>query len=225
MQYISSSVVFSWFYYILLIGLVLAACYNDVRSMTIPKWVTLPTFGLGIILNVVRNVWFVTGEVLPRNYIAAQLAVFADHPLSKLWWCADYFWAKPSMTVAALYGLLFALAGFAVGFGLFLVMYILGTCGGGDVKLFGAIGACVGPVLVIYLLIGTIVFVIFFKVLQVIRTALARKGHEVKRQRRSPNQVRKEKTGVLTGISGECGTHIAMEITAGVEAVVVMRDA
>ena len=36
------------------------------------------------------------GETLPRDYVVAQTITFADQPLSKILWCADYFWAKPS---------------------------------------------------------------------------------------------------------------------------------
>ena len=41
-------------------------------------------------------------------------------------------------------GLLFALVGFLVGIGLFVLPYILGGMGGGDVKLMGALGAMLG---------------------------------------------------------------------------------
>src|SRR4051812_48412648 len=44
-------------------------------------------------------------------------------------------------------GFLFALAGFGTGLGLFLSMWMLGTCGGGDVKLFAALGAWAGALL------------------------------------------------------------------------------
>lgn len=44
-------------------------------------------------------------------------------------------------------GFINGLAGFAVGFGLFLPFYILRGMGAGDVKLMGAIGACLGPTL------------------------------------------------------------------------------
>lgn len=57
-------------------------------------------------------------------------------------------------------GVLVSLGGFAAGFVLFLLMYVLGTCGGGDVKLFAAVGAWVGPLVVVYLLIGTLACVV-----------------------------------------------------------------
>lgn len=61
--------------------------------------------------------------------------------------------------------LLFSLGGFAIGFGLFLLMWMTGTAGGGDVKFMGAIGAWVGPqatlaiflVGAVYVLLGSVV--------------------------------------------------------------------
>jgi prepilin peptidase CpaA len=57
-------------------------------------------------------------------------------------------------------GFLFALAGFGTGFGLFFLMWLLGTCGGGDVKLFAALGAWIGPLLAVYVLGWTILLVV-----------------------------------------------------------------
>jgi hypothetical protein len=37
---------------------------------------------------------------------------------------------------------------------------LLGTCGGGDVKLFAALGAWVGPLLAVFVLAGTLVLVV-----------------------------------------------------------------
>ena len=41
-------------------------------------------------------------------------------------------------------GILFALKGFAVGFGIFICLYVLRATGAGDVKLMSAVGALVG---------------------------------------------------------------------------------
>jgi len=44
-------------------------------------------------------------------------------------------------------GMGFALLGFAAGFGILLVMWLLGGSGGGDVKMMGALGAWLGAAL------------------------------------------------------------------------------
>jgi len=71
------------------------------------------------------------------------------------------------------YGLVTALAGFGTGFGLFFVMWVLGTCGGGDVKLFAAVGSWVGPYLSFLLLCGTLVFVVLVTLARVAYLLLA----------------------------------------------------
>ena len=42
-------------------------------------------------------------------------------------------------------GCLFSLSGFATGFGILFVLWLMGGGGGGDVKLMGAVGAWLGP--------------------------------------------------------------------------------
>jgi prepilin peptidase CpaA len=42
-------------------------------------------------------------------------------------------------------GALFSLAGLGAGLGLFLILYVTGSIGAGDVKLMAAVGALVGP--------------------------------------------------------------------------------
>jgi prepilin peptidase CpaA len=123
---------FTWLFCLVLTALTVAAACTDLRSMTIPKALTVPTLLLGVGFNVVRGAWL--GAVSESSGAG---------------------WG-------GLNGLLFALAGFAVGFGLFFVLWILGTCHGGDVKLFAALGAWVGPLLAVGLLLLTVVIVASF---------------------------------------------------------------
>ncbi len=58
-------------------------------------------------------------------------------------------------------GLGFALGGFATGFGLLLLMWLMGTGAAGDVKLMGSLGAWLGAQLTLYALIGSAVIVAF----------------------------------------------------------------
>ena len=46
-------------------------------------------------------------------------------------------------------GVLFLLSGFATGFGILFVLWLIGGGGGGDVKLMGAVGGWLGPQLTI----------------------------------------------------------------------------
>ena len=48
-----------------------------------------------------------------------------------------------------------ALAGWAVGLALFLPLFALGGMGAGDVKLLAAVGACVGPLAVVWVALFT----------------------------------------------------------------------
>ena len=47
--------------------------------------------------------------------------------------------------VGGLQGALFSLAGLGAGLGLFLILYVTGSSGAGDVKLMAAVGALIGP--------------------------------------------------------------------------------
>jgi len=58
-------------------------------------------------------------------------------------------------------GLRLSLLGFATGFGILLVLWLVGGSGGGDVKLMGALGAWLGPMLTLEVfLVSAVVIVI-----------------------------------------------------------------
>ncbi len=56
-------------------------------------------------------------------------------------------------------GLWTALSGFATGFGILFVLWMIGTAGGGDVKLMGALGPWMGAMLTLKVLFFALVFV------------------------------------------------------------------
>jgi prepilin peptidase CpaA len=141
---------FGWLFYLSLLGLLAVASYNDQRFQIIPKKLTLALLVLGVVFNLVRGAWM----------SAAGLSV---------WWLPG-----GSVWLGLLDGLLFSLVGFALGFALFVVLWILGVCGGGDVKLFAAVAAWLGPTLSVMVLLCTIVLVMALVVFRVVLTTIAR---------------------------------------------------
>ncbi len=61
-------------------------------------------------------------------------------------------------------GLGFALGGFGVGFGILLVLWLIGGGGGGDVKMMGALGAWLGAPLTLVVFILSTLFAVFVSV-------------------------------------------------------------
>ena len=57
-------------------------------------------------------------------------------------------------------GFLFSLGGFATGFGILFVLWLIGGGGGGDVKLMGAVGAWLGPQLTMIAFVASGVIVV-----------------------------------------------------------------
>jgi prepilin peptidase CpaA len=85
---------------VILILVVIAAAWHDIRTRHIPNWIPVS----GVVLGIVLHVWH-----------------------------------------SGLPGALTCIGGAVLGLGIFLPFYMLGGMGAGDVKLFGAVGALVGP--------------------------------------------------------------------------------
>lgn len=153
---------FGWTFYLVLVAFTTAAAWVDMRRYVVPKWVTMPMLGLGVLFNVARMAWLgATSEP------ARVMLVHVEGP-----------WT------GALAGLAFAAVGCLFGFGLFFVMWILGTCGGGDVKLFAALGAWGGVELTFLLLLSTMAFVVVLVLAWVAGVPLGRRVG--KGQRKGP---------------------------------------
>ena len=54
--------IFGWTSYAVLLGFLAIATYTDVRKLIIPKTLTLPMLGVGLIFSIVRGIWM--GSVL-----------------------------------------------------------------------------------------------------------------------------------------------------------------
>ena len=128
---------FGWTFYLVLVSITLVAAWIDWKRFIVPKPLALLLLSTGVLFNLVRGAWLGSQEQ-PGAYFGQ----------------AGLGWGLME-------GFLFSLAGFAVGFSLFFLLWIMKTCGGGDVKLFAAMGAWLGPLWTIYILIGTWFLVAF----------------------------------------------------------------
>ena len=70
-------------------------------------------------------------------------------------------------------GLLFSLGGFAVGFGVLFVLWLIGGGGGGDAKLMGALGAWLGAPHTVIVLMLSIIFVVLGSVAVLVSQSLS----------------------------------------------------
>src|SRR5437762_2166932 len=98
--------VFGWGFVGVLIAFLAVASYVDLRALIVPKWLTLPLAGLGLVANALRAAW---------------LGAMGN----QVWRLGD-----KGLWIGAVDGILFALAGFALGFALYFLMWILGVVGG-----------------------------------------------------------------------------------------------
>lgn len=142
----------AWAYWALLVGLLLPAAVVDWRTLKIPKQLSLLLWALGPLTGIVRGAWLG----------ALGMPVFVLSP--------------GGVVVGAVDGLLFSLAGFALGFVMFFILWLLRACGGGDVKLFAGIGAFVGPVEAVRILVASQVVIALILIVGLFRRG--GKAHE-----------------------------------------------
>jgi prepilin peptidase CpaA len=135
---------FAWAFVVVLSALLTAASYLDTKTMRVPKILTLSALVAGLLFNLVRGLW-VGGQGR-----------------------AVWLLGENGPVVGSIDGLLFGIAGLILGFAIFFLMWVLGACGGGDVKLFAAVGAWIGPLLAVYVLAVTIPVILGFMFLRIL---------------------------------------------------------
>lgn len=169
---------FGWIFYGVLMGLLTVAAIYDFRIAKVPKWLAGAVLVFGAVLNVVR------GSMLASAGREVWLL------------------GQTGPVLGALDGFLFAVVGFLAGFGLFFVMWILGACGGGDVKLFAALGAWIGPTVTMLMVLALAVAVlILLGVVSMVISAMTQ-GVQATRKAysayRKPGQGRRQTYRFLT---------------------------
>lgn len=155
---------FGWCFYIVLVGFLVVSSIIDFRTMRIPKALTIPCLILGVAFNLGRGMWLgIQDKVVWKLNAGPVLG------------CLD--------------GLLFSVAGFAAAFSIFFLLWFLKAAHGGDVKLFAAVGAWVGPWYIVFLMVGSVLMVVLITLVMMMtslftvgfsqtKTSFSHKGHQ-----------------------------------------------
>lgn len=130
--------VFGWVFVLLLLSLLALAAVIDIRTARIPKPLTISIAVSGLMINGIRGCWLGSLDL-------------------EVWELG-----KGSVWLGGLDGFLFSVVGLLFAFIVFFGMYLLGSCGGGDVKLCAAIGAWIGAIYTIFLLFATVVTLVIW---------------------------------------------------------------
>jgi Flp pilus assembly protein protease CpaA len=126
----------------LLAGALGVAAWVDWKTLVVPKRLTLGLLAAGLLMSTARGAWRAA-----EGY-------------------GGWISGPGDTGLGGLDGLLFALAGFAVGFGLFFLFWVFGVAGGGDVKLVAAVGTWLGPAYVIGAVLMAVPFLMLLVVLR-----------------------------------------------------------
>lgn len=145
-------VTIAWIFCLVLIALVIIAAISDTRKALIPNKLTVTTLAIGMIFNLIRGAW--------QGQQGGPLWVLE----TGTWW------------MGALDGFLFGLAGFALALAMLFLFYLFGMIGGGDVKLFAAIGGWMGWLYVLYIWFVSIPLLFIWTFLALVRGGFKRRA-------------------------------------------------
>lgn len=111
-------------------------------------------------------------------------------------WIAGWVWQASFHGWSGLWD---GLCGFGIGFGILFVLWMVGSAGGGDVKLLGALSVWLGPGLTLKVMLGSLLFVILGTTAVVFGSMFTRGWRGTKkrftRASDSGGSKRKKKTG------------------------------
>ncbi len=120
------------------------------------------------------------------------------------------------LTFYGLPGLLDGLAGFAVGFGMYFVLWLIGSGGGGDAKLAGAVSVWLGFNRTIAMIICSTVFVILGTGFVMLWSMLTKGVYKTKNQMLPGSDVKNKKRLELLKINrGRLGMTFGLSVALG----------
>lgn len=164
---------FAWAFCVGLILLTGIAAWTDTRRAKIPNRLTVLILVLGLVVNTVRGAW-----------LAAEGKPVSLWPLEN----------THSVWGGALYGFLFAVMGFAVAFAIMFLIWIFGSCGGGDVKLMSSVAAWLGISGFLFSWLGSVVVLFFWMLARMITGGLS-----PRRVKKSLSKLHEQKTAYEGG--------------------------
>lgn len=140
---------FAWAFLGVLWGLTSIAAWTDTKRAKIPNVLTVAMLGLGILANAVRGGW------------------------QGAWGRPLWVWETGTVWLGILDGLTLALVGATTAFVLMFILWIMGTCGGGDVKLMTAIGGWLGLSGFLFVWLATAVVLLIWVFFRVVGSGLS----------------------------------------------------
>lgn len=145
--------VVGWAYCLSLGLLTSVAAYIDTKTAKIPNRLNFVILGTGLIANGIRGAWL--------------------GALEKPLWIFD----TGSWGLGLIDGLLFGLLGFLVAFVVMFGFWLLGLCGGGDVKLLAAVGGWIGlSANLLFIWLMSIVALFIWTILRILTRGLSPKS-------------------------------------------------
>jgi len=172
-----------------------AAAWLDARTMRIPNLLTVSSFALALVFHGVNG------------------ALGSDL----------YFFGADGGPLGSLAGVVYSLTGFAFGFGIFFVLFAMGTAGGGDVKMIAALGSWLGWRLTMYVFIVAMGLIVLATIVMV-TYRLARGGFTaVKPRKKTGRAQRRDSDGSEKRQPLRPLTRLGIPITVATWGVVVVR--
>jgi Flp pilus assembly protein protease CpaA len=159
------SPIFGWAFCVFLVGLLAVSTYTDLRWIIISNKLVVLIAIAGLLANLLRGTWLgIKGT--------------------------DVWILPASQALGWMDGIAFSLAGFIVGLMLGIPLYAVGAAGGGDGKLMAAVGAWVGPTLLLIILFVASFIMLIFMIVRAITILIISGSPGLKTFYRRPDDPR-----------------------------------